>query len=167
MPTRYSHHAMTQPAPAMGSWVPGTPGQRPLLTLGPVDLLVEHFQRWFSRVRTRSAILAMSPRQRADIGVNDANIDDVITKAVDEAHELRMATKRLARARRLAVQRNRRELLALDDRELDDIGIGRCDIDRIAHATRVDMADVIAASPYAIRTTKPRAANDLRQEAVA
>jgi len=158
MLARHDFPVMTPTAPA---------GQRRLLALTPVDLLVANFQRWYSRARTRSAVLALSPRLRADIGLDQANIDAAIAKAVDDAHEQRLLTKRLARARRQAVQRTRRDLLALDDRELDDIGIARRDIDRIARATKIDMAEIIAANPYAFRDTGARAANDVRHEAVA
>lgn len=45
------------------------------------------------------------------------------------------ASLRLALARRALYRETRRELEALDDRELNDIGLTRYDIDRIARQT--------------------------------
>ncbi|MHA1565206.1 MAG: DUF1127 domain-containing protein [Alphaproteobacteria bacterium] len=132
-----------------------------------LDLLAEHCIRWFSRRRTRAAVLALTAAQRDDAGLSEANFDAVIADAVDMCREQRLLDKRLARARRLVVQRTRRELMALDDRELDDIGVGRCDIERIAYAAQANVTVVPAANPTTTVTVDPRAANDLAHKAVA
>ncbi len=132
-----------------------------------VDLLAEHCIRWFLRRRTRATILALTSRQRDDAGISAANLDSVIAAAVDLSREQRLSDKALTRARRLAAQRTRRELMALTDRELNDIGVGRGDIDRIAHAAQARVTVVPAANPATAIAADPRAANDLAQKAVA
>jgi len=131
------------------------------------DLLAEHCIRWFLRRRTRATILALTSRQRDDAGISEANLDLVVAEAVDLSREQRLSDKALTRARRLSVQRTRRELMALTDRELNDIGVGRGDIDRIARSTLASVTVVPAANPATAVAADPRAANDLAQKAVA
>ena len=109
----------------------------------------------------------MTARQRDDIGLAHGDLNAVIAGAVDLSREQRLLRKRLARARRQVVQTTRRELMALDDRELDDIGVGRCDIERIAYAAQAYVTAVPAANPTTAVTIDPQAANDLRHKAVA
>ena len=99
--------------------------------------------RWQERRETYDALIGCSDRVLADIGIAREDIP-LIAKGIDPTkHEpriealrrwwatarIRLAAAREARRRRLRVYR---ELMAYRDHELDDLGVRRPDITRIA-----------------------------------
>jgi uncharacterized protein YjiS (DUF1127 family) len=104
--------------------------------------------RWQERRRTSDALMRCSDRALADIGIEREHIP-LIAKGIDPSrHEPAVAAKwrwlAAARARldaagaaRRERRRVYRELMAYQDRELDDLGVRRADIRRIARAAPV------------------------------
>ena len=93
--------------------------------------------RWYRQAATRGALMACNDRVLADIGIEREDIPAIARASTGgsraEALNWRDAlTGRVGKAR----QRRRiyRELMAYSDSELDELGIGRGDIGRIAHA---------------------------------
>ncbi len=167
---RQYRDAMTQPVTPVDLSIVDRVNQKPLpqfmlSILAGVDFLIEQYRCWLARRRTRAIFAAMSPRGRADIGIDAGNIDQVVADAVTTAAQQRSQARRLARAQHLAYQRTRRELMALDDRELQDIGIGRGDIERLARDARLNVAEAIVANPETTPAANPSAANDGPREA--
>jgi uncharacterized protein YjiS (DUF1127 family) len=102
--------------------------------------------RWQERRRTYDALMRCSDRVLADIGIERAQIPE-IARAIDPSRSAAVpASRRLAAARaRLAAAREARreqrrvyrELMAYQDRELDELGVRRADIRRIARGAPV------------------------------
>jgi uncharacterized protein YjiS (DUF1127 family) len=93
--------------------------------------------RWYRQAATRSALMACSDRVLADVGIEREDIP-AIARASAGRSRSETVNWRDALSRRLEGIRQRRrvyrELMAYSDRELDELGIGRGDIDRITRA---------------------------------
>jgi uncharacterized protein YjiS (DUF1127 family) len=89
--------------------------------------------RWYRQAATRSALMACSDRVLADIGIEREDIS-AIARASAGRSRSETVNWRDALSRRLEGRRVYRELMAYSDRELDELGIGRGEIDRIARA---------------------------------
>ena len=104
--------------------------------------------RWQEQRRTADALARRSDRVLADIGIEREHID-LVARGIDpRAHETRLerlgrwwasARVRLEPARAARRERRRiyRELMAYNDRELDDLGVRRLDIPGIARGEAV------------------------------
>lgn len=104
--------------------------------------------RWQERRRTYDALMRCSDRVLADIGIERERIP-LIAKGIDPSRHEAAATgawrswaalrARLDAAREARRERRRvyRELMAYQDRELDEIGVRRADIAGIARGAAV------------------------------
>ena len=92
------------------------------------DLALARIVRWHHERTTRDALLALSDHVLRDIGIERADIE-AIAKGLDPAVR---RPPESAIGRWLEARRERRrallELMAYSDRELDEIGVRRCDI---------------------------------------
>lgn len=103
-----------------------------------LNLLIARARRGYSRRATLSALAKLSDRNLADIGLHRSSIE---AKAIETAREQVPAVDGLWTrvVRRWNVERDRqrtvRDLLALDDRLLSDIGFERSQVWDYAEAT--------------------------------
>jgi uncharacterized protein YjiS (DUF1127 family) len=105
--------------------------------------MVSWLKRWNERARTREALMACSDRTLADVGIAREHIA-AVAKGVDHRDPVALAQQgwrpRLAAAfyqfgfTRPEERRVVRELSAYSDDDLNDLGIRRSDIPRIARA---------------------------------
>jgi uncharacterized protein YjiS (DUF1127 family) len=114
----------------------------------PVRTVLGRLARWQERRRTYDALMRCSDRVLADIGIEREHIP-LIAKGIDPSrHEsavavawrwwaaVRARVDAAAEARR-EQRRVYRELMAYQDRELDDLGVRRADIAGIARGAPV------------------------------
>jgi uncharacterized protein YjiS (DUF1127 family) len=91
--------------------------------------------RWYRQAATRSALMACSDRVLADIGIERENIP-AVARASTGGFRPEIVNWRDALTQLLEKARQRRriyhELMAYSDSELDELGIRRGDVARIA-----------------------------------
>ena len=102
-----------------------------------VNGMADAIGRWYREAATRNALTACSDRVLADIGIEREDIPAIARASAGRftagpVNWRDRLTQRLEKVRRR--RRIYRELMAYSDSELDELGIGRGDVARVARA---------------------------------